>query len=489
MTQNPQKNLKLLLCHDEEVNIQIGLQILSNLPEKRQYATYIFALAYYHDSKTVREPTKKMFSQLSKGKLVPHTYNFRNKIIAWKEAYTDDSPRIEDEVTQVLQELADYEILNLEELANLTLYFTGMGLHFCVEHKVSIWDKSLTNITHLDLSGIYDETNAQYLTHLSSITSLDLSNNQLEYLPSEVLNLSSLQKLNISKNRLKALPEEIDRLTQLEALDAAENFLETLPDGLCDLTNLWHLNLEQNLLKTLPERIGYYSPLSSVNLCHNFLTDLPLFFNCPYSDSDIKLYYNKISPTTWEASCEHRTLYYHFWIEDEAWIYLNAQSSFFIGEEEYNHLLPLKDWNTRQASQIGFAENVLESYEAFNQSEELRFILEDNLLNTDEKAAYWQEMFALTDKENPMSDDEYLRQGFWPEKTEQTPENLVAMATQYYLQQENLHDRFTEFYPEEGMADFLQEQTQLSPEVWACVYETGLRVSYFTEGESSVICW
>ena len=56
----------------------------------------------------------------------------------------------------------------------------------------------------------------------------------------------------------------------------------------------------------------------------------------------------------------------------------------------------------------------------------MRFILEDDLLNTDEKAAYWQEMFALTDKENPMSDDEYLRQGFWSEKTEQTPENLVA---------------------------------------------------------------
>jgi len=456
MTQNPEKNLKLMLRHQEEVNIQIGLQILSNHPEKQNFATHLFALAYYHSNKHIRQEARILFKQLTCRNLRKKVNNFYQIFAHLKAQYPQTPQKTEQQVAHYLAQVADYEIIDKGELGNLTLYFTGMGFRFCWEQSISIWETDFTELYHLDLSGCYDPRVKQYLPYFTSITSVDLSENQLNTFPEEILSLPHLRVLNISKNRLNSLPDSLSNLPVLEYLDASENRLKHLPNSICEIEYLQYLNLRQNLLRKLPNDIGYTSYLNTLDVSHNLLAELPYSMSCFSDYHTVLLNNNLLSPSTW-ANEDHVNLVPHFWVNDGEWDhdFITAQATFSLEEDIYSHIVPPVDWNAKQASEIYWAEQVLESNHpksTLDQWMEAASIVEDAQLDKEEKVTYLQQIgwHLLSD-----------------------PPSVPS----------HLGGQFMEFYLDDDLADFLQAQAQVQADIWPWMYKTGLRVRYLVEGD------
>ncbi|OJJ22960.1 hypothetical protein BKI52_00995 [marine bacterium AO1-C] len=454
MTQNPEKNLKLMLRHEEEVNIQIGLQILANYPDKQSFATALFALAYYHSDKSIRQEARTMFKQLACRALRRKVDNFYQVFTHLRVQYQNSPRKTEKKVARHLEQIADYEIIDAEELGNLTLYFTGMGFRFCWQQRLPLWSLDFSEACHLDLSGCYDPAIKQYLHYFPSITSIDLSDNQLDTFPEEILNLSDLQRLNISKNELKTLPESIINLAELEYLDASENRLKRLPNSICKFYYLSHLYLQQNLLRKLPDDIGYTNYLHTLDVSHNLLAELP-YSMIRFSDyHDVQLSNNLLSPSVW-ATEDHTTIIPHFWVNEGEWDcdFIGAKATFSLYEDVYSNIVPPLEWNPKQASEICLTELMLEGY---NQNPEINQWMETPFIEAD----------------------------IMPDNKEQT--TYSQGTNEHYIAGNNpthLGSQFMEFYTEDDMADFLQSQTQIHPDTWPWMYETGLRIRYIVEGE------
>jgi len=457
MTQNPENNLKLLLRHEEAVNIEIGFQILKSHPEKTVFATHLFALAYYHANERIRQKARTLFKQMACHNLREKVNNLYKIFARLKAQHPQNPKKTEQQVARYLAQVADFEIIDKEELGNLTMYFTGMGFRFCWEHHLAFWPIDFVELHHLDLSGCYDPKIKQYLPYFSSITSVDLSENQLNTFPDEILSLSNLHILNISKNRLNSLPASISSLSMLQHLDASENRLKKLPNSICQIEDLHYLNLQQNLLQKLPNNIGYLNYLNTLDVSHNLLAEFPYSMRF-FSECDtVHLNNNLLSPSTW-ASEAHVNLVPHFWVNEGEWDheFITAQTTFLLDEAIYSHIVPPTDWNTKQASEICYTEQVLEDNLQKSTLEdqwmEMASVVADGQLDKGEKTAY-------------------LQQNGW-----QSLSNHLSVPT-------HLDGQCMEFYPDDDWADFLQTQSQIHSDIWPWMCETGMRVRYLVEGD------
>ncbi len=82
---------------------------------------------------------------------------------------------------------------------------------------------------------------------LLNLTKLDLSFCQLTQLPEFITDLPQLKILGLAYNQLTEIPEWIDNFTALEKLDVSGNSITSLPDSLRHLPNLVVLGLDKQI--------------------------------------------------------------------------------------------------------------------------------------------------------------------------------------------------------------------------------------------------
>nr|XP_027068237.1 receptor-like protein EIX2 [Coffea arabica] len=179
------------------------------------------------------------------------------------------------------QGMVPYQLGNLSSLRTLSIG----GHRFDLQVDNLQWLAGLSNLEHLDMSGVDLSTASNWLEVINTIPSLveiHLSSCQLD-LSSHHLgrdtfvfhaNFSSLTVLDLSRNFLGHLiPRWIFGLTALASLDLSENWFEgPLSRDLWNLTSLKYLDLSFNHLNgSLPNELIHLNNLISLNLQENHL--------------------------------------------------------------------------------------------------------------------------------------------------------------------------------------------------------------------------
>ncbi|XP_071902346.1 uncharacterized protein [Coffea arabica] len=177
------------------------------------------------------------------------------------------------------QGMVPYQLGNLSSLRTLSIGGDPSDLQ--VDNLQ--WLAGLSNLEHLDMSGMNLSTASNGLEVINMIPSLveiHLRSCQLDLISHHLgrdtfvfhANFSSLTVLDVSGNFLGHLiPRWIFGLTALASLDLSGTKLEgLLPRGLWNLTSLQHLDLSSNQLNgSLPDELLYLNNLISLNLRDN----------------------------------------------------------------------------------------------------------------------------------------------------------------------------------------------------------------------------
>ncbi|XP_061078573.1 p53-induced death domain-containing protein 1 [Conger conger] len=132
------------------------------------------------------------------------------------------------------------------------------------------------------------------LRSLSSLTHLDLSFNRLTSLPPCLLSLPLLSSLLLSHNLLSSLPSSVGELRSLSFLSLLGNRLQTVPPSLGHLGALCTLDLSHNQLQRLPPELGLLESLQSLELSHNCLRELPHTLGSLLSLRELSIHSNDI---------------------------------------------------------------------------------------------------------------------------------------------------------------------------------------------------
>ncbi|KAJ3124527.1 hypothetical protein HK098_001075 [Nowakowskiella sp. JEL0407] len=117
---------------------------------------------------------------------------------------------------------------------------------------------SLTNITHLDLSGnLISRISENAIAGMPRLVTLNITGNGLEALPASLGSLTELRELYAGVNGIMTVPLELSRATNLEVLDLRANEIRFLhPTLFARMTKLQSLNLSSNPIRYLPPSIG-----------------------------------------------------------------------------------------------------------------------------------------------------------------------------------------------------------------------------------------
>ncbi|XP_027182021.1 probable LRR receptor-like serine/threonine-protein kinase At1g34110 [Coffea eugenioides] len=207
------------------------------------------------------------------------------------------------------QGMVPYQLGNLSSLRTLSI--GGDPSYLQVDNLQ--WLAGLSNLEHLDMSGVNLRTASNWLevintipslveihlsschldlishhlgrdtfvfhANFSSLTVLDLSRNFFGYVvPRWIFSLTALASLHLSDNSFEGpLPRGPWNLTSLQHLDLSVNYLNgSLPDELIHLNNLISLDLSVNQFEGSLEGIWNWSSLASLDLSvNNFATFLP----------------------------------------------------------------------------------------------------------------------------------------------------------------------------------------------------------------------
>ncbi|XP_071929180.1 receptor-like protein EIX1 [Coffea arabica] len=182
------------------------------------------------------------------------------------------------------QGMVPYQLGNLSSLRTLSITCSVYSSDLQVDNLQ--WLAGLSNLEHLDMSGVDLSLASNWLEVINTIPSLvevHLSSCQLDlishYLGRDTFvfhaNFSSLTVLDLSRNRNflgHLIPRWIFGLTTLASLDLSWNSFEgPLPRGPWNLTSLQHLDLSVNYLNgSLSDELIHLNNLISLNLSEKY---------------------------------------------------------------------------------------------------------------------------------------------------------------------------------------------------------------------------
>lgn len=506
MKNYPEDKLKQLLLHDEEVNTTIGLHILSSLPSKEEYLTYLFALAYYHPNEVIKTEAHAQFKAVAHRKLISYVDSMfaKLKVFRFKE---DMPPKAEQKLNEHLTKIAAFPNMHAEELGNLTLFFKGQGVLFCQKQGVSLWQTTFSKVIRLDLSKIYASEMAPMFSCFPELTWLDLSANQLDKIPDEIGHLSRLEEINLSNNLLTDC-KLLTLIPGLTYINLSKNRLGELPEAIGQLRYLYTIDTSQNLLKDLPQSLKNSSKVPNIVLPNNHIE----FWNASLYDYmlDTQGALNE-SPHTAAFFSNHQETQLpgnlpnpEIWTDDDGYTYLSypwmdwgewtceclpLMDSFFVKEDHFYDVLLYRNRNYEAICQLRQTEQVLEDFERANTSDALEVItglLADNTLSDKEKAGFWQDWFTLpTVSDWQITNDGYdYRTDTFNRQKVQIPaswwsgeamDGLMLEALQLQQQQASYSDQhLLQYYLDDDIADYLLAETRVNPEALALMTENGL---------------
>jgi tetratricopeptide (TPR) repeat protein len=184
------QKIRQLIESGEKSNIDLALQLMQGGGVPPSLLTYVAVVAIFFDDSL---QTKQFANQL-----------WQNWASAEAQAVVGDlqssfyRPFNEKDMRIQLQMMQNYQVFEINDLANLTFKMSGLGASFCLANQTR------------PILGILNE--------LVEDNSLDLSNFQLEYLPNEICELTELTRLDLRHNLFTHLPEEIGKLGKLNHL-------------------------------------------------------------------------------------------------------------------------------------------------------------------------------------------------------------------------------------------------------------------------------
>nr|XP_027123624.1 LRR receptor-like serine/threonine-protein kinase FLS2 [Coffea arabica] len=211
------------------------------------------------------------------------------------------------------QGMVPYQLGNLSSLRTLSITCSVYSSDLQVDNRQ--WLAGLSNLEHLDMSGVDLSLTSNWLevinmipslveihlsycqlglishqlgretfvfhANFSSLAVLDLSRNRNLFghlIPRWIFGLTTLASLDLSMTSFEGpLPRGFRNLTSLKLLDLSDNLLNgSVPDELIHLNNLISLNLGRNQFEGFLDGIWNWSSLASLDLSYNnFATFLP----------------------------------------------------------------------------------------------------------------------------------------------------------------------------------------------------------------------
>jgi len=194
------------------------------------------------------------------------------------------------------------------QLGNLSnLKYLNLGYNYALQIDNLEWITELSNLEHLDLSGVdlYNETNWFELlsNSLPSLLELHLENCQIDNIkPARETNFTNLQVLDLSNNNLNhEIPSWFSNLsTTLVQLDLSGNFLQgEIPQIISNLQNLKTLDFQGNQLSgALPDSLGQLKHLEVLDLSNNTIVhSIPSSFSNLSSLRTLNLGHNQLNGT------------------------------------------------------------------------------------------------------------------------------------------------------------------------------------------------
>lgn len=544
MKNHTEQKIKYLLMSKDKANIKIAFQILHNQPASPTYKTWLFALSYYHPEPDIREEAKVLLQVLVHEAFLTYLATLTNNVgmIALKHEYRYNY-HSELQAQGVLNKVAAYDCLPVEELANLTLYWTQTGFLFFHQQQLNIWKKCCLEVQQLDLRHVFTIEMAPLLAKFSQLQSLDISANHLDSIPSEIAGLHQLtefyayqnrlsevniiaqfrhlKKADISDNLIEYLPENIHQLKLLKSLKVSGNYLQILPKGIFELTQLTELDCCNNCLEDISENIQHLSQLKeldfyannlrslpasisslpqlqNVYLGHNYINLISIF--CPTSGNLQTKYHSNRSSGSWgvellslNEACSINSFDYQevtgeqYWQDATAMNLVQAENllhEFYQevapkGLSEYHSLL-LNDELTPQDASSWLEHLLIASFVSYSNNESTY----DNEVNTSSHAlrvdASLSPALYTTD---PFLEMAVLAQSFGENDALTIDANLLEI-TQLLNQQIHYFDQTLLLHCiEDDIDDFLYDQVKVDAHIWEIMKEEGMQVGYLVEGE------
>ncbi len=309
---NPEA-INQLLLHEDEINVELGLELLKSNASPKDFLTEIFGIYLFSKNKeliTKAEKLLKVYGSVSlKGKMTKIakeilTPEFDNWLTAaglnignfYRIAYLKDS-RVVSYFNKAIPMLNEQGLDRFLDEAISRWAFSSRPQHVSVPsevdferfaHKVYQFGglKELTvNIQsqkHLKIfpKGISTLSELQSLIIAPSLIEFPLELQKLTKLKSLFLNtvfmstldhafargFEKLEYLKLHLCRLDRLPKGIGNLQQLKVLDISGGDLVELSPELRQLKNLEELNLENNKFKELPEILFLMTQLKKLKI-------------------------------------------------------------------------------------------------------------------------------------------------------------------------------------------------------------------------------